>query len=133
GYVVTANQQVIGPQYPYLIGTGQAPGYRSQRIIELIEGASKLSVQDMTAMQTDTYNANAAMILPYLVNLPVGDGYYSDGLELLKDWDFSQPPDSAAAAYFNVFWKKLLELTFEDQLPVGARPAGGERWFEVVR
>src|SRR5699024_3715536 len=40
GYVVTANQQVIGPQYPYLIGTGQAPGYRSQRIIELIEGAS---------------------------------------------------------------------------------------------
>ena len=41
-------------------------------------------------------------------------------------------PDSAAAAYFNVVWRDLLELTFQDQLPEAAWPDGGERWFAVV-
>ncbi len=134
GYVVTANQQVIGRQYPYLIGTGQAAGYRSQRIIELLQGSSKLSVADMTRIQNDTHNGQARTLLPHLLEIDLGSGYYADGQELLRAWSSQdQDRDSAAAAYFAAVWRNLLARTFHDDLPQEVWPAGGERWFEVVR
>ncbi|MGH1561838.1 penicillin acylase family protein [Mumia sp. DW29H23] len=133
GYVVTANQQVIGRQYPYLIGTGQAAGYRSQRIIDLITATSKLDVDDMTRIQNDTYNSQANTLMPYLLEVDLGSGYYADGQDLLRDWDLKQDRDSGAAAYFAAVWRNLLARTFHDDLPQDVWPAGGERWFEVVR
>jgi len=134
GYVVTANQQVIGRQYPYLIGTAQAAGYRSQRIIDLLQASSKLSVADMTAMQNDTYNGQAKTLLPHLLEIDLGSGYYADGQDLLRAWDDQkQDRDSAAAAYFAAVWRNLLARTFHDDLPQDVWPGGGERWFEVVR
>ena len=53
--------------------------------------------------------------------------------DLLDGWDFTQPVDSAAAAFYNAAWRHLVLLTFNDDLPEGARPDGGDRWFEVVR
>ena len=37
GFVVTANQAVIGPDYPYLLTDDWDQGYRSQRIRDLLE------------------------------------------------------------------------------------------------
>ncbi|KHL18072.1 penicillin amidase [Mumia flava] len=133
GYVVTANQQVIGRQYPYLIGTGQAPGYRSQRIIAMIRDAGKISVADTAAMQNDTANPIAATLVPYLLEIDLGASYARDGQDLLAEWDLRQDADSAAAAYFAAVWRNLLSATFHDQLPQDAWPSGGEQWFEVVR
>ena len=73
------------------------------------------------------------MLTPYLL----GDrrcrrGYYSDGRQLLADWDFHQGADSAAAAYYNVVWRELLARTFHDELTGDLQPDGGQRWFAVV-
>ncbi|WP_370618002.1 penicillin acylase family protein [Mumia sp. Pv 4-285] len=133
GYVVTANQRVVGRQYPYLIGTEQAAGYRSQRIVELITAESKLDVDDMARMQNDTYNTQATTLLPSLLEIDLGSGYYADGQKLLADWDLRQDADSGAAAYFASVWRNLLARTFHDDLPQDVWPSGGERWFEVVR
>jgi penicillin amidase len=40
--------------------------------------------------------------------------------------------DSAAAAYYNVVWRNLLDLTFGDELTGDLRPDGGQRWFAVL-
>jgi penicillin amidase len=132
GYVVTANQAVVDDDYPYLLTSDSAYGYRSARIEELLEADSELGIEDMTRIQRDSYNANAARIVPYLRDIKLNGGYYRAGQRLLHDWDFTQPADSGAAAYFNAVWKNLLELTFHDQLPEEVWPDGGERWFEVV-
>jgi penicillin amidase len=50
----------------------------------------------------------------------------------LATWDRSQPADSPAAAYFNVVWRNLLELTFHDELPEEVWPDGGQRWVAVM-
>jgi penicillin amidase len=52
---------------------------------------------------------------------------------LLADWDFTQPADSAPAAYFNVFWKNLLTDVFGDELPPDEIISGSDRWFTAVR
>ena len=133
GIIVTANNAVISPDYPYLLTSDTAYGYRSARISELLAQTSALGVADMTRIQNDTYNANAAQLTPYLLDITLEGRYQREGQALLRSWQFDQPADSAAAAYFNVVWRNLLELTFEDQLPEDVRPDGGERWFEAVR
>ena len=133
GIIVTANNAVISPDYPYLLTSDSAYGYRSARISELLAQTPTLGVDDMTRIQNDTYNPNAAQLTPYLLDITLETRYQREGQALLQSWEFDQPADSAAAAYFNVAWRNLLELTFEDQLPDDVRPDGGERWFEVVR
>ena len=136
GFVVAANQAVTGPGYPYHLTDAWDHGYRSQRIRDLlgerIEQDSDLDVADMARMQLDTRNPVAPVLVPYLLRQLMTSEYYADGQRLLLDWDYTQPADSAAAAYFNVVWSNLLRLTFHDQLPETLWPDGGERWVAVV-
>jgi len=145
GYLVTANQAVIGPQYANFLTNDWAYGYRSQRINELIgarlTGDAKVSPADVAAIQFDNRNGLAATIVPTLLQLGAS-GYAERAVELLRTWDFQQPADgpagsldgrrSAAAAYFNAFWRHLLADVF-DELPADYAPDGGDRWFEVIR
>ncbi len=136
GFIVTANQAVAGPEYPWHLTDTPDQGYRSQRIRDLLAAAigegKRLDVSDMAAMQVDTRNPIAPVLAPYLMRQLMTSGYYAEGQRLLLDWDYTQPADSAAAAYFNVVWSNVLRLTFDDQLPESLWPDGGDRWMAVV-
>lgn len=134
GFIATANQPVIGPRYPYYLTDSWDYGYRSERIRSLLDDRldDGLGVDDMTAMQLDTVNPMAEVLTPYLLDIDLPGGYYSDGQELLTDWDFTQPADSGAAAYYNSVWRNLLSLTFDDDLHEDARADGTSRWIRVV-
>ncbi len=132
GFVVTANQAVVGSEYPYALGNEWDQGYRSQRIRDLIEAEEELSLEEIADLQLDDVNPFAETLVPYLLDVRLGPGYADDGQALLEDWDGSQPADSAPAAYFNGVWRALLELTFHDEMPEELWPDGSDRWFAVV-
>jgi len=132
GFIVTANQAVIGPDYPYHLTDDWDRGYRSQRIRDRLEQEGELSVDEMADLQLDDRNPIAATLVPYLLDIDLPRGYWSAGQRLLRRWDFHQSADSGAAAYFNVVWKNLLAETFHDDLPEEEWPDGGDRWFGVV-
>jgi penicillin amidase len=71
--------------------------------------------------------------VPILLKEKVNDSFTQEAIDLLKTWDYTEPADSAAAAYFNAVWATLLDLTFGDEMPQGTHPDGGARWAEVVR
>ncbi|MDQ3165746.1 MAG: penicillin acylase family protein [Actinomycetota bacterium] len=132
GYVVTANQPVIGPDYRYPLTSDTSYGYRSQRLINLLRSQATHDVADMAEMQLDTWNANAAALTPFLLDIDLPTNYYRQGQRVLRDWDYTQPAESGSAAYFNAVWTQVLALTFQDQLPEAAWPDGDDRWFAVV-
>ncbi|WP_406319875.1 penicillin acylase family protein [Streptosporangium sp. NBC_01639] len=136
GYIVTANNAVIDPgRYPHLLTKDWAYGYRSQRILERVQSAlkdGKVDAAAMSAIQQDTQNGFARSLVPKLTDLKVV-GPTRDARELLRGWDYSQGAGSSPATYFNSVWRHLLIETFNDDLPEGAWPTGGDRWFEVVR
>jgi penicillin amidase len=137
GFVVAANQAVTrrgeGPAFTRDFDYG----YRSQRIRNLltadVRSGRKLQLEDMQSMQLDTYNGIAAELVPVLLKEKVNDAFTQQAVDLLRTWDFTQPADSPAAAYFNSVWATLLDLTFADEMPPGVQPNGGGRWAEVVR
>ncbi|MDQ4086037.1 MAG: penicillin acylase family protein [Actinomycetota bacterium] len=133
GYIVSANQQVAGPSYPYDLGDPGSYGYRSDRLAGLIEGELSMTIEEMARMQLDSRNGNAATLVPYLLDLDIEQRYVRQGQRVLEDWDLHQPAGSAGAAFFNVVWRNLLARTFHDQLPRAVWPDGSDRWFEVVR
>jgi penicillin amidase len=133
GMITTANQAVVGPEYPYALGDPGSYGYRSQRLVQLLARKERLSVEDMAAMQLDARNGFAPTFVPYLLDVFMPSQYLSAGQRLLEGWNYQQAPGSAAAAYYNAVWRQTLELTFHDQLQESVWPDGSDRWFEVMR
>jgi penicillin G amidase len=136
GWVVTANNASVYQDYPYFITDDWSYGARSQRITDLVKlatsGTGRMTADQMRSIQFDTWNENAAFLVPRLKDAQVS-GATADALKTLSTWDFTQPTDSSPAAYFNVFWKNLLIDTFGDEIPEDYWPTGGDRWFTVVR
>ena len=133
GFIVTANQAVVGEDYPYFLTDDWDAGYRSTRIREVLEAEGELSVSEMQDLQLDTANPMAPVLVPYLLEIDaLPSPYYRRAQRLLTDWDFTQPADSAPAAYYNAVWRNLLAMTFHDDLREGSWPTGGSRWFQVV-
>ena len=115
GYIATANNAVVGPDYPYFLTTEWDRGYRARRIVDLIEAKDKLSPDDMAAIQGDNFNLSAPDIVVYLDNLTV-DGDAQKALDAIRSWDFNDAVDSSGAAAYEVFWLYLLRSTFDDDL-----------------
>lgn len=116
-----------------IAGTTGLPSYPARRLQQLLSEQSGLSTDDVVRIQQDTRHGFAARLVPILLQQDVGDGVYWRGAQvLLRDWDYHQPVESAAASYFNAVLSNLLVLTFSDQLPASVEVTGGERWWVVL-
>ncbi|MFI6766668.1 penicillin acylase family protein [Streptomyces sp. NPDC050355] len=128
GYIVTANQAVVDEKYPFLITKDWGYGSRSQRINDLIQSkikdGGKVSTDDMQTFQKDNSSEIARLLTPYLTKIDIKDAYVRDAQQLLEGWDFTQEPDSAAAAYFNAVWRNTLKLAFGNKMPKELRVQG---------
>ncbi|MEO7016128.1 MAG: penicillin acylase family protein [Leifsonia sp.] len=140
GYIVTANNAAVGPDFPQLITADWDYGYRANqiqvRLTGLIAKGKKLTAADFADIQADKYDAAAADLVPILRTVGADRAPSSGaarGAKLLAGWNYHDDADSAAAAYFNIFWRNLLADAFGRKLPASAPPTGGDRWFQVVQ
>jgi penicillin G amidase len=136
GYIVTANQAVVGKDYPYTLTTDWGYGTRSQRITDLIEskikGGGKISTDDMRQMQLDNSSEIAKLLVPKLLKIDIADKDVREAQKLLEGWDYTQDSDSAAAAYFNATWRNILKLAFGHKLPKELRVKGQCLWVDKI-
>jgi len=135
GYIVTANNRCQPWDYPYLITRDWDYGFRAQRIVDMIEDRSgEIDIVYFQAMQGDSFDANGPTYVPILLQLDELSENETHAQTILKDWDYQNHADSAAAAVFNAFWRHLLQNTFNDDLPEESYyPDGGSRWNEIMR
>ena len=134
GYIATANNAVTSLEYPYMISQQFAYGFRTQRIVNLIENApSAIDSAYIQQMHGDNMDLLAVEIVPILMDTPLNDEDLVETRDLLQGWDYQMDMDSAPAALYAAFWKHLLAFTFEDQIPEYFWPDGGGLWMEVTR
>ncbi len=67
GMIVTANNQVVGPSYPYFLGSDWDAGWRAARITQMLKEAAArggVTLADLGAIQTDTRLLRADSVVP---------------------------------------------------------------------
>ena len=134
GYIITANNAVVDENYPYVITKDWVHGYRAKRIEEMINNTkAPLTLADMELIQGDKLNLNARDLMPILQSISFDDSSVENVRQLLLHWDFQLEIESPASAIFETFWKKLLAVTFHDELPQDYHPDGSDRWYAVVK
>jgi penicillin amidase len=116
GYIATANNAVVGPEYPYFISIDWNEGYRARRIIELLEADDSISMVDLQAIQRDMSPLYAQDILHHILAVRPDDLRLSQAQDLLRSWDGRADRDSAGAALFEAFRVEIIDTTFEDEL-----------------
>ena len=132
GYIVTANNAVVGPEYPFTLSKEWDDGYRAQTILEdILKAGRPIDIAYIREMQGNNRNMAAETLVPILLEIPVADEL-QEAQALLSGWDYQSHMDSAPAAVFEVFWKNLLSLSFGDNLPEYFQPGGSATWFTIV-
>jgi penicillin amidase len=133
GYIATANNPVVGPDYPYLISLDWDAGYRAQRIQDLIVAQPKISIEYIQKMQGDDLNLGAREVLPHLLALSFDDPRLAEAAEALRGWNYEMRMGSRPAAIYMGFFNALLADTFHDNVPEDYWPRGGSGSWLVLR
>ncbi|MFO7616318.1 MAG: penicillin acylase family protein [Bacteroidales bacterium] len=119
GYVISANNQTVGPDYPHYISSWFDLPYRADRIREMILEKEVLSISDFAAIQADQTSKMAEKFLPvYLVQLRQTDMTPTGRLafELLSGWNYDFDSGRPEPTIFEQFYYQLVEELALDQM-----------------
>ena len=119
GFIVTANNKSVGPEYPHYISSYWAGPERAARIGELIRDKKKLSTAEVQGIQVDIFSKNAEALLPPLLEALTGQtlaDQEGEALAALESWDLTMDPDSAGPAIFEAVQGRLFQETLTDEL-----------------
>ena len=115
-FVATANNRVVGSNYPYYLSVDYASGFRAARIKELLSKRNKVTKADFKALQGDLKCIPAPQFLGAVKEIKVKNVEARKLLELLRDWNQVLGPDSVGGAIYAVLFYRMLENTFRDEM-----------------
>ncbi|MDX6612132.1 MAG: penicillin amidase [Blastocatellia bacterium] len=123
GIIVTANQRVVGSDYPYFLTHYWAQPYRAHRIFELLSQKQKLTTDDFRRVQGDTYSFAGALFAREAVRAMQGqvvDDQMRASLASFASWDGRLEADSKVApvvAQMRIaFRQRVLKAALGEQL-----------------
>ena len=127
GFIVTANQRIVGDSYKYFLTHQWASPYRARRIYQLLQANSKVTVNDVMDIQRDIFNISYSNFAREIVK---NNAASKETLDILRGWDGKMSADSNAALLVgeirNNFLNKVLTAN------VGAERANNYRWGEMA-
>jgi penicillin G amidase len=127
GFLVTANNRIVGDEYPHHITSDWLDGYRARRIEELLGAGDEHDIEGFEAMQSDNLSIPGLEAARRLARLKPGSQRESSAIERLRSWDGRLDPDSIAGTIYQAF---LLRLAREfARAAIGDRDLA-ERWLD---
>lgn len=111
GYLVSANNRVVGPEYPYFISNDWAPPGRAQRITQLLDlykaNGTGIGIESHQKIQLDVLSLPAVKMQAVLKKVEGRTARQQSALKYIEQWDGQMAMDSQAASIFNVWMRHL--------------------------
>jgi penicillin amidase len=134
GFLVAANNRPVNASYPYYLGAAFTSAHRAQRITQLLNASTNLSLAAMRSIQLDTYSLNGAAIKDIVAGVvlnktsPTSSPAVHTAATYLQSWDCQTTTDSIGATIWITFLPKFMDATFSDEftgahLPTAAYPS----------
>jgi len=116
GYVSSANQSVTDSTYPYWYN-GYFYELRAWRINQVLSTLPQATIDDMRALQNDTYSILAVNTLPVMLrylpsSLNAQENKYAT---LLRSWNYRLSAESNAATAYQIWWDYLYADIWKDE------------------
>ncbi|MDR6224166.1 penicillin acylase family protein [Desmospora profundinema] len=115
GVIATANNRVVGDDYPYHLTHTWADPYRIERIKAVLSEERPFTA-DMARLQTDTKNLRAAWMVPAIVD-QLQKGYWSpveqEALDQLAEWNFHDDAELAAPLVYHLMVHEMNQILYE--------------------
>jgi penicillin G amidase len=127
GYIVTANNRVVGDSYPHHVTSEWLDGFRAKRIEQMIREREKHDLEDFEAMQGDVLSLPGLEAARRLGRLSPSGQRERSAIERLRSWDGRLDPETVAGTIYQAF---LLRLAREvARAAIGDRDLC-ERWLD---
>lgn len=102
GVIVTANQRIVGNNYPYFLTHSWAQPYRARRILDLLNEKPKLTTDDFRRIQGDVHSFVGVLFARQNVkllraHLAPTDVKLAEALDAFEKWDGQINADSRVA------------------------------------
>ncbi len=129
GIIATANDRLVGDDYPWFLSNDWQPGYRGDRIRDLLAARNDHDIESFRAIQNDTLSLFAVEMLPVaLAATPETDA----GRALkarLAGWDGTMAASEVAPTVFEAWYRELTRSIYADDMGDLFRDAW---WFRTT-
>tara|TARA_Y100000814_G_scaffold293430_1_gene274960 strand:+ start:3707 stop:6112 length:2406 start_codon:yes stop_codon:yes gene_type:complete len=118
GFISTANNKIIGDEFPYYISGLWADPSRAEQIKYRLDTLKNATVEDMKQIQLDLKSRFALEVRPHIIAAQKGSekGNLKKAFSYLENWDGIEDVDSQAALIFHVFMRCLTKNIYGDEL-----------------
>ncbi|HMC01130.1 MAG TPA: penicillin acylase family protein [Flavobacteriaceae bacterium] len=117
GFVSSSNQHPTDSLYPFYVFNDGYDAYRNRVINDFFRSKEKFTVQDFKDLQNNNFNKKASELLPYMFEHMDTSSLNSEEqqiLNIIKAWDFYSETDQLAPSIWDLWWKKLYSLTWDE-------------------
>ncbi len=112
----TANQKIVGDDYPYFITRDWTLPYRADRIDQLLGQRKKHSVDSFRAMQADDKSLMAMDLLPLMLKVKPSGLEADDAVAKLKAWDNRMSLKGSEPLIFSAWLREFSRALYADEL-----------------
>lgn len=127
GYLITANNRIVGDDYPHHITSEWLDGFRAKRIEQLIRESDEHDLASFEAIQTDDLSLPGLEAARRLGRLHPRGQRERSAIERLRSWDGRLDRETVAGSIYQAF---LLRLAREVARAVIGDRDLSERWLD---
>ncbi len=120
GFVAAANFPPAGRSYPHYLSRLYEPPDRGNRIVRLLSGPGRYSMDKFERIQSDVCRPDAERAVSLAIRAARRRETRSRDLReaarILSEWNLCASADSPGAALYEVFCEKMIENTYRDDM-----------------
>ncbi len=103
GLIVTANNKIVGDDYPHYIALDFTPEFRARRITERLETLTSATAKDMASVHAESVSIPGTVYKNALMEIIPLDDLSAEAIERLRGWEGEMSAGSVAAAIYSSF------------------------------
>ena len=107
GFIVTANNRIVGQEYPHYIALDFSADDRARRIVDRLRELTDATVENMASIHSDIVSTPAQVYAGRIADAPPLGDPSAEARDRLAGWDGAMGQDAVAPTIYTAFRSRL--------------------------